>query len=123
MEDEVFNMMLSVIVLCRVFDRDHRAMKCYEGGTHPAPVLRALRFGEVLHATFEAFGTVGPESLYDVIDMAWWEASQLAASDGMPAGRWRGKHMNDVPQDMIEKIRRDHVEFDQEMELLLARLP
>lgn len=118
-EDEVFNTLLAVIILCQLFDRRHRPMESYLIGSHPAPVLRAVRFSEVLQATFEALGKLDLGTLHDIVDTAWWEASRIATAEGFPEGRWRGDDMRDVPVALIDACRADHIAFTEEFRGIL----
>ena len=120
-EDEYFNTLLAVIVLCQVFDHDHQPLEPQQKRTHPAPVLRAIRFGEVLHATYEGQSLGDPVRMYGIGDQAWWEASTLAEADGLLRGRWWGDDMADVPQSLVDHYRDAHIRFNDAMERILAR--
>jgi hypothetical protein len=103
-EDEFFNTMLSVLMVCQVLDHAHRPVNAPGARSHPAPVIRAIQFGKVLSYTFEHLFPSMTERLIDIHDQAWWEASQVALACGLPEGRWHGEDMREVPEELVAAI-------------------
>ena len=109
--DQYFLLSLAILATLQMFDLLHTAIEAQYGQSHPAPVHRAMRLVSALSRSFAELFQWTEEQRTREHDGVWYHGAQLAELLGMPEGRWRGSHSNDMGHDFFIEEEAKFLEF------------
>lgn len=115
-EGDFFIHLLAMLLVFQILDAEHRPVEAADAASHPAPIHRALFLSDVMVRSFADASGLTEESLVELHDEVWFEASIVARGLRLPEGRWHGAHMDDAHRERLEALRPRIVAFSKSLD-------